>query len=74
MPADDLGKLTDFIGQPETKRITSTSHETAAKEPVFSSDPLIAYKYDPSLAEHEDVIFTVKTTLQLEKNDYQAEL
>ena len=74
MPADDLGKLTDFIGQPETKRIASTSDETTAKDPVFSSDPLIAYKYDPSLAEHEDVIFTIKTTLQLEKNNHQAEL
>ncbi len=74
MPADDLGKLTDFIGQGRTKRIARSSYETAGAEPVFSSEPLIAYKYDPGLAQHEEIIFTVKTTLQLEKNDYQADL
>jgi hypothetical protein len=74
VPADELGKLTDFIGQRRTKRIARLSHETTGAEPVFSSEPLIAYKYDPSLAQHEDVIFTVKTTLQLEKNNHQAEL
>jgi len=74
VPADDLGKLTDFIRQRRTKRIARSSHGTAGAEPVFSSEPLIAYKYDPSLAQHEEVIFTVKTMLQLEKNDYQAEL
>jgi hypothetical protein len=35
---------------------------------------LIAYKFDPRLAHQEEIIFTVKTTLQLEKNDYQAHL
>jgi hypothetical protein len=35
---------------------------------------MVAYKYDHSLAQHEEVILTVKTTLQLEKNDYQADL
>jgi hypothetical protein len=74
VPADDLGKLTDFIRQRRTKRIVRSSHGTAAAEPVFSSEPLIAYNYDPSLAQHEEVIFTVKTTLQLEKNDHQADL
>jgi WD40 repeat protein len=74
VPADDSGKLKDFIRQRRTKRITRSSHGTAGAEPVFSSEPLIAYKYDPSLAQHEEVIFTVKTMLQLEKNDYQAEL
>ena len=74
MPTDDREKLTDFIRQRRTKRIARSSHATAGTEPVFSSEPLIAYKYDPSLAQHEEVIFTVKTTLQLEKNDHQAEL
>ena len=74
VPADDLRKLTDFIKKRRTKRIARSSHGTAGAEPVFSSEPLIAYEYDPSLAQHEEVIFTVKTMLQLEKNDYQAEL
>jgi hypothetical protein len=74
IPADGLGKLTDFIRQRRTKRIARSSHGTAWTEPVFLSEPLIAYKHDPGLAQHEEVIFTVKTTLQLEKNDYQAEL
>jgi hypothetical protein len=72
--ANDLTIPTDFIGQRRTKRIARSFHGTAVEAAVFSSEPLIAYKYDPSLAQHEEVIFTVKTTLQLEKNDYQAEL
>jgi hypothetical protein len=74
IPADDLGKLTDLIRQRRAKRFARSSHGTASAAPVFSSEPLIAYKYDPGLAQHEEVIFTVKTTLQLEKNDHQAEL
>jgi len=74
IPADDLGKLTDLIRQRRTKRFARLSHGTASAAPVFSSEPLIAYKYDPGLAQQEEVIFTVKTTLQLEKNDHQAEL
>jgi len=74
MPADNLGKPTDFIRRLRTKRIARSVHGTAGVEPVFSSEPLIAYEYDPSLGQHEEVIFTIKTTLQLEKNDHQAEL
>jgi hypothetical protein len=74
MPGDNLGKPTDFIRPLKTKRFARSSDGTAGAEPVFSSEPLIAYKYDPSLAQHEEVILTVKTTLQLEKNDYQADL
>jgi hypothetical protein len=72
--ADDLGKFMDSISQRRTKRIARLSHGSPGAEPVFSSEPLITYKYDPNLAHHEEVIFTVKTMLQLEKNDYQAEL
>jgi len=72
-PADDREKLTDFIRQRRTNRITRSSHVTAGIKPVFSSEPLIAYKYDPGLGRHENVMLTVKTTLQLEKNDRQAE-
>ncbi len=72
--ADDRERLTDFIRQRRRNRLARSSHGTAGTEPVFLSEPLIAYKYDPGLAQHEEVIFTVKTTLQLEKNDYQSEL
>lgn len=41
--------------------------------PVFSSEPLIAYRYDSDLARDEKVVVTVKTTLQLHKNDRQEE-
>ena len=70
--ANEREKLTPFIRQNRTNRARST-HVTAGIEPVFSSEPLIAYKYDPGLGRHEDVMLTVKTTLQLEKNDRQAE-
>jgi hypothetical protein len=72
--SDDLARLTDLIRQRRTKRITRSAHGTSGAEPVFSSEPLIAYKYDPGLAQQEEVVLTVKTTLQLEKNDYQVEL
>jgi hypothetical protein len=71
-PANEREKLTNFIRQNRTNRARS-SNVTAGMEPVFSSEPLIAYKYDPGLGRHEDVMLTVKTTLQLEKNDRQAE-
>jgi hypothetical protein len=42
-------------------------------EPVFSSEPLISYKYDSALGRREEVVVTVKTTLQLEKNQRQED-
>ena len=54
-----------------TKRIGRSLRGTAGAEPVFSSEPLIAYNYDPGLARHEEVVITVKTTLQVHKNDRQ---
>ena len=74
MPAHNSGKPTNLIRPPRTRKIARSSHRTADAKPVFSSEPLIAYNYDPSLAQHEEVIVTVKTTLQLEKNEYQADL
>lgn len=75
VPSEDLAKVTDFIRRSRRKRIAHSSRGTSGgAEPVFSSEPLIAYKYDPGLAQREEVILTVKTTLQLEKNDHQAEL
>ena len=73
VPADDREKPTDFIRQRRMNRIARSSRDDARAEPVFSSEPLIAYTYDPDLARHEEVMLTVKTTLQLEKNDFQAE-
>jgi hypothetical protein len=63
----------DINRQRRNTRITRSSHVTGGIEPVFSSEPLIAYKYDPGLGMHEDAMLTVKTTLQLEKNERQAE-
>ncbi len=74
MPSDNLGNPTDFTRPLRTKTIARPLDESAEVEPVFSSEPLIAYKYDPNLAQHEEVIFTIKTTLQLEKNHHQADL
>ena len=73
VPADDVRQVTDFIKQRKAPRTTRPSRGTAGAEPIFSSEPLIAYKYDPSLARHEEVMVTVKTTLQVHKNDRQAE-
>ena len=74
VPGDELAKLTKFIRQGRRKRIARSFRGTVGAEPVFSSEPLISYKYDSDLAQHNEVIFTVKTVLQLEKNDYQANL
>ena len=74
VPVDDLRKDTEFIKERKPPRTFRSSRGTARAEPFFSSEPLIAYNYDLGLARHEEVIFTVKTTLQLEKNDYQADL
>jgi hypothetical protein len=74
MPSDDLGNPTDFTRPQRAKTIARQLDESAGVERVFSSEPLIAFKYDPNLAQHEEVIFTIKTTLQLEKNDHQADL
>ena len=70
LPAANSGTLP----QGKAKRIADSFDATVSAKTAFSSEPLIAYKYDPSLAQHEEVILTVKTTLQLEKNDFQAEL
>ena len=72
MPANNLGKQRGLIRPLRRKKNAFPSH--AAAKPVFFSEPLIAYKFDPRLAQQEEIIFTVKTTLQLEKNDYQAHL
>jgi hypothetical protein len=74
VPTKDLGKLRDYIKDGRTRRIARSLQRAAETQPVFSSEPLISYEYDPDLARNEEVVFTVKTTLQLEKNEHQAQL
>ena len=64
VPAGDQGNRSNFI---------SLSRGTPGAEPVFLSERLIGYNHDPDLVRDEEVVVTVKTTLQLEKNDVQAE-
>ena len=64
-PADDLRKVTDFIKERKVPKTARSSRGAAGTEPVFSSEPLIAYKYDPGLARREEIVVTVKTTFQL---------
>jgi hypothetical protein len=71
--ADELEKLTDFIRRRRTKNVTRSPRGAAGAEPVFLSEPLIAYKYDPGLARREEIVVTVKTTLQIAKNERQEE-
>ena len=74
VPSDDIQKVKDFINERRTQSIARSVRSTKSAEPVFLSEPLIAYNYDPGFARHDEVIITVKTTLQLEKNNYQADL
>lgn len=63
-----LGTKTSKNLRPEAS--TATSIEL---DPVFFSEPLTAFGYDSSLARHEEVVVTIKTTMQLEKNQHQEE-
>ena len=73
MPTTDLTRVTDFIKQRKAAQSARSSHGIGEAAPVFSSEPLLSYKYDPSLARREEVVVTVKTTLQVEKNHRQEE-
>ena len=69
-PVDVLTKVTKNLRK---KRVVRPLREKGKTEPVFSSEPLISYKYDPKLGWNERVVATVKTTLQVHKNDRQEE-
>jgi len=56
------------------KTRTRRPQDIVMAEPVFLSEPLMAYHLDRDLAKDEEIILTIKTTLQLEKNVHQAEL
>jgi hypothetical protein len=72
-PVDDLRKGPDFLRKRKTPKTGRSSHAAFVTEPEFQSVPLIAYKHDEGLGRHQEVILTVKTTLQVDKNDRQEE-
>ena len=55
------------------KRVTRTLRQKGEAQSVFSSEPLISFAYDSRLGRNENVVVTVKTTLQVHKNDRQEE-
>jgi hypothetical protein len=73
IPAENLEKLRDLIRQRGPNRAAHSSRGTVGAEPVFWSEPLTTYRYDRGLGRREEVVLTVKTTLQREKNERQAE-
>ena len=73
VPPDNLRKVAHFKEKLKAPRVARSSRGVGGAEPGFSSEPLIAYKYDQSLARDEEVMLTVKTTLQVDKNDRQEE-
>jgi hypothetical protein len=74
LPAEDSGKVMSFIKQSRTEEIGRLLNGSVGVKSAFLSESLITYEHDSNLAQSEEVIFTVKTTLQLEKNDHQADL
>jgi hypothetical protein len=73
VPTGNLRKVTEFIKQRKLRIDDRSSYGSGGAARVFSSEPLLAYKYDPALARREQVVVTVKTTLQVEKNQRQEE-
>jgi hypothetical protein len=71
--ADSLESPTDVLKQRRIERIARSMLYPASTESVFSSEPLIVYTYDPSLARREEIILTIKTTLQIDKNHRHEE-
>ena len=69
----ELGQFPDFIEHIKKKRVSRSSLDSGQTAPAFSSEPLIAYKFDRKLARDEKIVVTVKTTLQVHKNDRQEE-
>ena len=70
---DDLGEFTKSIAQTRIKNDALSRYGTAEARRGFSCEPLTVYKYDQGLARQEQVMLTVKTTLQMDKNDRQEE-
>lgn len=68
-----LTKVTSLTKNLRRKRLVRPFCDKIEIEPIFSSEPLTSYKYDPKLGRDEKVVVTVKTTLQVHKNDRQEE-
>jgi len=68
-----LRKLTGLSQRHKNERNVLSSHDTDVEEQICTSEPLVSYRYDPQLARREKVAVTIKTTLQLHKNDRQEE-
>ncbi len=68
-----LRKLTGLRQRHKSERNVLSSHDTDVEEQICTSEPLVSYRYDPQLARREKVAVTIKTTLQLHKNDRQEE-
>ena len=71
VPNEGLGQLPDLIENLGKNCASRSSFDSGQTEPVFSSESLIAYEYDRRLARDEKIVITVKTTLQVHKNDRQ---
>ncbi len=71
--SDDQRKPAYLTKHLDEKGVTYSFRNMGQAEPFFSSEALVAYEYDPGLARDEKVAVTVKTTLQVHKNDRQEE-
>lgn len=66
-------KLADLIEYFEEKGVPYSFRNMTQARPFFSSAPLVTFDYDPRLGRDEKIIATVKTTLQVHRNDRQEE-
>jgi len=66
-------KRADVTKYLEAKGVPYAIRDMAHTQPFFWSAPLVSFDYDPGLARDETIIATVKTTLQVHRNDRQDE-
>ncbi|MBI4525241.1 MAG: hypothetical protein HY695_15665 [Deltaproteobacteria bacterium] len=71
--SDGCEKLTDGIRILENDGVSYLDGDLSRARTSFSSVPLMTYDYDSGLARGETIIATVKTTVQIHKNDRQVE-
>jgi hypothetical protein len=72
-PTDERRIPTDLIGYRGNILDRYPKTGRGSEGIAFSSVPLISYEYDPELGRDESIIATVKTTLQIHKNDREEE-
>lgn len=75
LPGDDgrRGNIDDLTKSLRNKRVARLLRHHGDGESVFSSEPLISFTHDAKLGRRETVVVTIKTTLQVHKNDRQEE-